>query len=326
MESEFPLDLLHRPIVLSSVSAKEVNGEGGMEDLITDGLKVHDGGHSLEMVKQMLAIKNVKKHMPFILLHSKNGKIPHKTLEAMIVAIQGGKQPKNKSALNFSGKFEWLKTHFKGRGFADKISYQEGQEKKFFPIDVQYILTLIAIVAHNHILVAENKKHQVNHSYLQKTGLLERYSNPKVLKAFQSITPILTDVLELRDFIEENIIEHLGQSISNKKYRNIVKVKSRGKFVSFFSNRDRKALVYSGILMPMIAPLAHFTTTNRDGDIVWKQNWNRNSIKEVYKKAIPEMVSDTVDLKDDATRVAKNPSHWSTLLKTIKNIADRMER
>ena len=85
-------------------------------------------------------------------------------------------------------------------------------------------------------------------------------------------------------------------------------------------------MIYSGDLMPMIAPLAHFTTVNKNGDIVWRNGWNRNSIEEVYKKAIGSMVMETVELKTDATHVAKNTAHWSNLRKTIVDIADRMER
>ena len=320
MESSFPLDLLHRPIVISAESMKK---DGN--DLLVDGIKLHDGGHSIQMVKEILSEKDVKKHMPFMLLHSESGKIPHKTMEAMIVAIQGGKQPKDKSSYNFSGKFDWLKTQFKGKGFENKISYQEGQEKKLFPVDVQHILTIIAIVAHDQIIAGEKKKHHVSHSYLQKTGLLERYK--KTIKIFQSTSPILNDILELRDFIEESAIEFIGSAIKNKKFKNMAKAKGgKSKFISFFTNHDRSGMIYSGDLMPMIAPLAHFTTVNKNGDIVWRNGWNRNSIEEVYKKAIGSMVMETVELKTDATHVAKNTAHWSNLRKTIVDIADRMER
>jgi len=306
-EKNNPVSLLSSGAILSG-NGVEYRGK----DLYADDANCGDGGHSLDMIRRFQASGKIPhQYLPFRFLE---GNASKELMNRIITKQQERKAVKIKSRINHAGGFDWIKAKIKGQVSAVKVSYQEGQVKKLFPIDIQNIITLIALV---HADSGRNPQT----AYLQKKGLMYFYE--KNWRVFQKLSPILCDVMEMRDILEDTLIASLGKSITNKEYSVLVeKVKQKGKYKAMFTNSTRTAKVWGGSLMPIFSTVRNFTTINKDGNVAWKKGWNLQSIKEVYKKSMPKLVSIIVEHgKGGPDKIAKDSAIWTLLNNEVKSTA-----
>lgn len=310
-EEKNPVSLLHSGAL---VAAAGIQFDGG--NLYGDYAHSGNGAHSLDIVRRFQLGKKVpNQYLPFRFIE---GKMTKELLSNIIKRQQEHKSVKVKSRINHDGGFNWIKVSIKGKSYAVKVSYQEGQVKKDCPIDIQTIVTLMALV---HADSGRNPQT----AYLQKKGLMYFYE--KNWRTFQKIEPILSDVLTMRDVMEGIVLDAIGEKNWTKKENGILvdKVKLRGKFVSPFINADRKARCHGGSLMPIFSTLRNFTTINREGNVTWKKGWDLASLKTLYVKVMPKLVSHIKDAaangKNGADKIAKDTSLWTLLNNEVKSAA-----
>lgn len=302
------LSLEHSGVTVSTEG--EVSQRGGVVT-INEAAFIRNGGHSTRILQE-LAVEDKLPKNQFIKVEVVEGKLTRMQSVNFSIARNTGKPLDARSANNLSGKFNWMQDRLRDRPYAGRIAYQQGQDDKQHPIDIKEILQLLDITNASKYKAEDT----ANFAMLHPRIVMSKFD--EFSDSFKAMSNILPDLLELRDGIQEIMLDALGSNLGTKKYSYFALVKKRGAFIMPFSGKAHRGQINGGTIAPFMSTLRVFMQV-RGGEVSWRGGWNVPAILNFYRNIMGNLIEMTVRNPEitNASDMARNSTFWSSLYNKV---------
>jgi hypothetical protein len=211
---------------------------------ILKGQGILDGGHTY----QLLTKDRDEDELPedqFVKFEILTG-IPEDWIPEIAGGLNSSVQVQAMSLDNLAGKFEWIKEEIKDQDYAGSIAWRENEDGDFDARDIVSILTCFNI----DLFPNDGDQHPVA-AYEKKSACLKLFEkNPET---YESLSPILTDILHLHDTIRFESRKLWNESGGQFGKLAFVEKRERGEFTFPFTGESGQYRLTSGALFPILA-------------------------------------------------------------------------
>ncbi len=250
----------------------------------------------------------------------------------MLVRLTGARNTSNQvkefALENLGGGFDWLKEVIEQSEIRGHVRYRENDPQ---PVDVRTVLGLLTLF---HPKWSEAAKEPVI-GYTSKGSVLDYYRDPEWRVGFESLRPVVADILRLFDYV------HVKFPDQYEKYKNSQGIGSKlgGRKEVKYANDKRKAfrlaltgqetryLIPDGWLYPLLASfrmLLVFPKGGR-GQVRWLTD-----PEAFYDKHGQELVADVVEQSEslgrNANATGKSRPLWNNLRKAMELHRMKLDR
>jgi hypothetical protein len=325
-----------------SIAVKTVRFDNAtnMLTLIMDDPEKHgllDGGHTYEIV--MAERGNGVEQ--WVKIEIVEGLDDQDELTDLVEARNTSNQVREQSIMELGNKFEGIKPYLETAGLLDKVAFKEydldvnGSPK---PIDIRDIVALLTAFDIEHYS-SESRKHPVI-AYSSKTSCLSRLNASmeasiddkgsekamKAFKAFESLYPLVGDIMALHDQIYLTYPDHYDEfrKKDGKQFGSFGKVTG---IVGSSDVPDKVTLEYTGhkspykipsaFIYPVLSAFRAYIEKGPDGRYQWTDNvfelaagqLGEDLVADVFKYALKEA---------NPNKVGKEPLVWDACFKTAR--------
>lgn len=316
-------DLMNKGITILANHVRLIDKEQGLFDLVIDNAEggIVDGAHTAKIIWEANADKTTPDDQ-YVEVYVRTG-IKNGMITEIARGLNTGIQVAAQSIYNKAGVFDWLKKTIANEPYADKISWNESDDK---PYDVRDLIGVLEVL---NVFDFPNDVNTIKHpiSAYEKWSIpLKKFAddydaNEKTLKKskYYRLRNLLKNGLELYDLIRHDFREMRNDEGGRAGKMKIVEdaSKSRGSFdFPFAGIKGGKYRLTKGATVPILAAFRSYVIINsKTGDAEWRGGFNR--IKQIWKETGPSLVDETYQLTRDGIRspdqVGKNRKHWGTL-------------
>lgn len=250
----------------------------------------------------------------------------------MLVPLTGARNTSNQvkefALENLGGGFDWLKEVVEASEIRGHVRYRENDPE---PVDVRTVLGLLTLF---HPKWNEEGKEPVV-AYTNKGAILDYYREPEWRASFESLRPVVVDILRLFDYVHVRFPDQYekyknNQGIGSKlgarkevKYAN----GKRKPFKLSLTNQETRYFIPDGWLYPLLASfrmLLVFPKSGR-GQVKWL-----TEPEAFYDKNGHELVGDIVEQSEslgrNANATGKSRPLWNNLRKAMELHRMKLDR
>lgn len=272
-----------------------------------------DGGHTYRIIQDSVEKTPDNQYVKIEIITG----LPDYFIEPIAEGLNTAVQVQQMSLSNLSKKFDWIKEAIADKHYASSIAWKENEEGKFDARDIVALMTLF-----NIDLYPEMTNEHPRTAYISKAKCLSDYLDPKKMKTFKKMIPILDDILKLHDYVQTR-----SNALYNKKYKGkgaalaFFRNRKRGKYQFIFLNEESKHQLYDGALYPILAALRFLVEKDKEtGLYKWKVG-SIEDVKKFYDKIGAELIKITKNTSDSKGKnpnaIGKDENHWAYLYKTV---------
>lgn len=316
-------DLMNKGITILANEVRLVSKREGLFDLIVNDAEggIVDGAHTAKIIWEANA-EGTTPDDQYVEVYVRTG-VKNGMITEIARGLNTGIQVAAQSIYNKAGVFDWLKETISEESYADKISWNESDDK---PYDVRDLIGVLEVL---NVFDFPNDVNTIKHpiSAYEKWSIpLKKFAddydaNEKTLKKskYYRLRNLLKDGLVLYDLIRHDFREMRNDEGGRAGKMKIVEdaSKSRGSFdFPFAGIKGGKYRLTKGAAVPILAAFRSYVIINsKTGDAEWRGGFKR--IKQIWKETGPSLVDETYQLTRDGIRspdqVGKNRKHWGTL-------------
>jgi AIPR protein len=240
----------------------------------------------------------------------------------MLVPLTGARNTSNQvkefSLENLGGGFDWLKEVIEKSKFRGRVKYKENDPE---PVDIRSVLALLTLFHPEWNKL--NKEPVV--AYTSKGMILDYYRDKKWKQGYESLKPVVVDILNLYDYIHlhfhdqyEKYKSKLGTG-SKLGARNEVRYTAGREHNLALSGKQTQYLIPDGWLYPMLASfrmLLNFPKTSR-GEVSWALD-PEESFDDFGDELVADVVEQSESLGRNPQSTGKSRPLWNNLRKSME--------
>jgi len=239
----------------------------------------------------------------------------------MLVPLAGARNTSNQvkefALENLGGGFEWLKEVIEASEFRGRIRYRENNPE---PVDIRTVLGLLTLF---HPKWNDLGKEPVV-AYTSKGTILDYYRDADWRKGYETLRPVVVDILRLFDYIhvhfQEQYVKYKKLEGKGSKLGRLTEVRySEGRaFKLPLTQRETKYVLPDGWLYPLLGAFRMLLRfPGGKGQVEWL-----TPPQEFFDERGFEFVADVVEQSDS---LGKNPQSTGKSRPLWNNLKTKME-
>jgi hypothetical protein len=302
--------------------------EGGLADGATTDRVLAKAKNSVSSTDfESLAEGEIPEHLKdaFVHLEVISGEIGE-----MLVPLAGARNTSNQvkefALENLGGGFDWLKETIESSELRGRVRYRENDPQ---PVDVRTVLGFLTLF---HPKWTEAGKEPVI-AYTSKGTILDYYREPEWRSGYESLRPVVVDILKLYDYVHVNFqvqYEKYKQSLgtgSKLGKRSEVRYSNKRSFKLPLTGSTTKYFIPDGWLYPLLAAFRMLLEVPKAGrgQIKWLTD-PQDFFDEHGREFVADVVEQSESLGSNPQSTGKSRPLWNNLKTKMELHRMKLER
>ena len=290
----------------------EQRGEDVYVVSVQEGQGILDGGHTYTLITDYE--QGGEQELPEdqwvkfeVLTH-----VPSAWVAELAGGLNTSIQVKQMSLAELAGMFNWIKDELEDEPYAGSIAYRENENAPFDARDLAALLAMFNVERFPN----DGDTHPVE-AYSSKAKVLEWFK--KDPEHFESLRPILKDILVLHDTIRYSSQERWNEAGGSYGKLAFVERRQRGAFEFPFIGKSKQFRLTNGALYPILASFRWMVDVADDGTIGWRGGFDH--VLATWEDSAEELLRTvnqaSVELGRNPNAVGKSKNLWASLHKVV---------